>query len=704
MARNDVLLVDSIIDAKMVSEGIGDRGEAFELFSFEQILKSYDLSHEELLVGWVDGSDDGGIDGFYTFVNGLLVQNPDTFQWPRKDAAIDIYLISCKHLDSFKQEAVNTLIPTIEELLDFRKSPQDFDGRYRLELLKARQIAIDAYNKTAIASPRINFYFAYACRGDTDAVSKNIEGRAKQIERIVKDYFSDASATFNFYGATELICEYRKKKTVLNLPYTEILSAQQGAFVVLANISAYARFVSDEQGNLRRYLFDSNVRNFLTGSRVNDDISTTLEEQSGPDFWWLNNGVTMLATNAQQLARTSDGNFLQLNDVQIVNGLQTTHSIYNHLKASHPTAEQRFVLIKVIVSSDVEVRDRIIQATNNQSVVELASLNATDKIQRDIEQILEKYDWYYERRRNYYKYIGKPPERFVTPLFLANAIVSLYRRSPGTGGKLKSKFMRISASYHGVFDERIPLEMWPVVAGILKHVDAILIKLLRDMQRRKRGRRSIDRNTVWRSAVALCAVGKVKGTFFLSDALLSSIKTSELTDDLIGDVYRDLTGMRDFESGAIILTAADKLKDMDLRCREFGERHGIQGSDSIGRWRIPKANVSEISQTQRVAFNQEDEEYTQLDPELLDKVQAALPDQPWPINTHKIVAQSLGIHLKVMRRCISELIRSGRRHDQIDGVVINADNFIVSVDSSRADPRYVVGEKFVRIKEVYCDD
>ena len=50
----------------------------------------------------------------------------------------------------------------------------------------------------------------------------------------------------------------------------------------------------------------------------------------------------------------------------------------------------RTLLIKVLVSTDVLVRDRIIRATNNQNAVELASLHATDKIQRDIEEILEK--------------------------------------------------------------------------------------------------------------------------------------------------------------------------------------------------------------------------------------------------------------------------------------------------------------------------
>lgn len=72
MAKNDVILLDGILKDIELAEPL-DTGERFEFFAFQQILKSFDLTREELDVGWVDGKDDGGIDGFYTFVNGLLV-------------------------------------------------------------------------------------------------------------------------------------------------------------------------------------------------------------------------------------------------------------------------------------------------------------------------------------------------------------------------------------------------------------------------------------------------------------------------------------------------------------------------------------------------------------------------------------------------------------------------------------------------------
>ena len=62
-------------------------------------------------------------------------------------------------------------------------------------------------------------------------------------------------------------------------------------------------------------------------NRVNEDIRDTLSNTDSPDFWWLNNGVTILATDARII-----GKIIQIQDIQIVNGLQTSESIFRHFE------------------------------------------------------------------------------------------------------------------------------------------------------------------------------------------------------------------------------------------------------------------------------------------------------------------------------------------------------------------------------------
>ena len=73
MAKNDRVLIDGMID-ELVQESREDRGKAFEKFSISEILKNYDISEVDLQDGIVDGRNDGGIDGFYIFLNNRVSQ------------------------------------------------------------------------------------------------------------------------------------------------------------------------------------------------------------------------------------------------------------------------------------------------------------------------------------------------------------------------------------------------------------------------------------------------------------------------------------------------------------------------------------------------------------------------------------------------------------------------------------------------------
>lgn len=678
MAKNDAVLLDGIVGEKAKVENL-DVGETFELFAFEQLLKSYDLTRQEIDIGWVDGKNDGGIDGFFTFINGSLLVSPEDFPWPKKGASIEVWIINCKHHSSFKQDPLNTLIPTIEEFFDFGKAVEDFDGHYSSRLLVARENLITAFRATASGVPRLQFKFAYASRGDVSDLAENVEARGNQIKRIVSDFFSDAEVTLDYVGATELIALHRKQRFVLELPYTEQLSTIGGAYVVLVPIAAYADFVSDEQGHLRRYLFDSNVRDFLGSNSVNQDIEQTLVDENSPDFWWLNNGVTILATRAVPLGKTSVGNALQLHDVQIVNGLQTTQTIFKYFSEMSERRHGSYVLIKVIVSDDPAVRDKIIRATNNQSSIQLASLSATDKIQLDIEEILYSHGWYYERRRNYYKNIGKPLERFVEPLFLAQGVVALVRKAPHAASRLKTRFMRDPLSYESIFSDRLPIVVWPKIAAIMKLVDS---EIAEDLPR-KSGENRLRAS--WRGAVAITAVAEVLGTFDYSIAELIELDERVLQQVKISDILRRLLSA-DY--------GTTEISKIDTKTINYGLRASIGGVEAIGRWQMPKT-LEHGSKKNSKKPNQPQKK-VELAEKDIENVASRLPAQPWPSGVQREIAIACGLSLRLVARIINYLIAAGRFNNQYDGVVVDCHGKIVAVDASRADPRHLVGEDFVR--------
>jgi hypothetical protein len=675
LAKNDVILLDGILDGRALAES-SERGELFELFAFEQILKSFDLSREEIECGWVDGKDDGGIDGFYTFVNGTLIRNVNEATLPRRGVEIEYWIISCKHKDSFNQDPINTIFPTIEELLNFTRGPEDFSAKYSKELLSARQIALGVYHKTASSLPSIKFSFAYACRGDISELEVNIAARGNQIERIVAENFSAAKVKFTYVGASELVDLHRQSRTVLQLPYSEQLTADAGAYVLLVDLQAYSEFVTDEHGNLKRYLFDSNVRDFLGKTRVNHDIAESLESMTGPDFWWLNNGVTILATSSRPLGKTSIGNAIQLHDVQIVNGLQTTQSIYQHFKCG-ADAQGRKVLVKIVVSEDTAVRDQIIEATNNQNPVELAALNATDRIQRDIEQVLERSGWYYERRKNYYKNIGKPAERFVTPLSLAISVICILKRAPSLAGRLRQKFMRNQASYESVFSSRTPLTLWPKLAEIIKWSET---SLGRSVPIRHGSRSRMQRT--WRGAVVLCAVAELNGTFNLSNAQIEATDMSKLPAGKADQILSEL-----LSTDPATQEERDRLQRnvgvIDWACIKYAEVHKIAGGEQIGCWSFSTASTTLSLPPGQIA-----------DADLGALIEKVLPQQPWGASLRKDLMAQLELTKGEVFRGLEFLQKSGKWPRQRGACVLDKDGTIQAIDPSRDDGRFSIGQKY----------
>jgi len=657
MAKNDVILLDGIIDQRVADNYPSDqRGEVFELFALEEVLKDYDLSAEELESGWIDGRADGGLDGFYIFINGCLLDNLSEFAWPRNNAVIDVWLITCKHHDSFKQEAIDALLATFQELFDLTLDVEDLSGCYSSDLLDLRANFNVAYRRLAMGRPRLNFHIVYTSRGDSSQVGETVAARAQQVEAVFSNNFSSSTSSFDFVGATELIQKHRKGRSFsLTLPILEHLATGADSYVSLVKLDDYWRFVSDENGNLRRYLFDSNVRDYLGSSGVNSDIAQTLSDPESPDFWWLNNGVTILATNASMLGKT-----MQLQDIQIVNGLQTTETIFRHFQDGSVPSSERSVLVKILVSNNELVRDRIIRATNNQSPVELAALHATDKIQRDIEVILERNGWYYERRKNYFRNIGKPQARFVTPIYMASAVVALVFRNPTKAQRLKTKFMRKEESYEDVFSSSFPINVWPVLVGIFKSVDVGLSHLYFADKRRERF------NSFWRPLVAFIAVSRRMGTFDYSTQELLQMDPVEISPVEVKEVW-DLVSVEQphFES-----TRKQNQSIAKTCCIAAENRFELGGIGVLDKRQIRVLPTA-------------DRNPPEVDVELIQSVRSLLPQQPWKPGVQARVAEQLGQPKNVVRAAIQRLIDDGVFNRQVDGVVYDSDDRIIAFDPER---------------------
>ncbi len=399
-------------------------------------------------------------------------------------------------------------------------------------------------------------------------------------------------------------------------------------------------------------------------NRVNEDIRTTLHASESPDFWWLNNGVTILATDA-----TVTGKSIQIEGVQIVNGLQTSEAIARFFADGKDDAEERAVLVKVIKSTNASVRDAIIRATNNQTPVELTSLHATDKVQRDIEDVLLRDGLYYERRTNFYVNQGHAASQIITPLYIASGFATLVLRTPSSGTILKAKFMRSDESYGRVFSQEVPIKVWPRIARILKKTDGVL-ETLRPLG--TGGNERFLKN--WRQITAFLSVARVFGKFTFSAAELADINIDALTDEVVTTSWKFVEL---FIGNRTNVKRRLGKHDVIQVCRKAAVSFSLVGVEAIEQTSLGyKPNKAP-------RFTDEAQNRP-VSPEFIAQVHRTLPEQPWKPGVHRETAAALSCDSRRVSEAIQQLVADGRRYLQKDGVVYGPDGNVIAVDPERS--------------------
>lgn len=175
------------------------------------------------------------------------------------------------------------------------------------------------------------------------------------------------------------------------------------------------RFLAEVYKKYGSDLLESNVRSFLSvRTGTNKGIKKTIETQPQM-FFAYNNGVAITATKIEY---DRENKLIQsFTNLQIVNGGQTTVSLYNALGT---TKESNLDLISVpmklsVVSAEnaSEIVQNISRYANTQNAVKESDLDSNTEFQRRMEQFsrrimiprsgdLGSRKWYYERTRGQY--------------------------------------------------------------------------------------------------------------------------------------------------------------------------------------------------------------------------------------------------------------------------------------------------------------
>lgn len=181
-------------------------------------------------------------------------------------------------------------------------------------------------------------------------------------------------------------------------------------------------------------LLERNVRRYLGlhGNRVNEGIRETLQSRNPSNFYFFNNGLTLVCTDFSYNALQSSDYQVRVENLQIVNGGQTCMTI---LKTAETLAAQSktlpsdaSVLVRLykLPKDNEDIVLQITHATNSQNPVDLKDLKSNESVQLQLEASIQALGFNYRRKR----VDGSTRPTDITAGAAAEAILAVWREAP----------------------------------------------------------------------------------------------------------------------------------------------------------------------------------------------------------------------------------------------------------------------------------
>ena len=439
----------------------------FLLFSTYQICKKHNLDENMLIDCIVEGGGDGGLDSIVALVDKKYIYSLDEFneyaEQINENSRIDLYFIQAKETNGIKETAFMKIKDVFEKLLVSNSITEELRIQYNQVLIEKFELINEIIIKSSPKTNNIYINVAYAYTGnlDKDSISIGTKNQINSIKKLVSDttYINEANISIDIFDSNKLINIANKSiqkdyiikyKTIFKMNYR---SDSENGFVMNMSIKDYYNLITQDN-EIIDVLFEGNIRDFEGQTvEVNKNIKNTLEEVYDADFWWLNNGITMIVDSYTPLPNDS----AKVVNPIIVNGLQTSYTIFNYFKENIDKLENedRNILLKIVNTDSINISDMIISSTNSQNAVKPAQLKATDPIQKDIEQLLLKNGIYYERRKNYYKNRGIDKHKIVTLENLAQYLESIYYGNCSGARNNPTTLLKSEKLYNKLFNNSI---------------------------------------------------------------------------------------------------------------------------------------------------------------------------------------------------------------------------------------------------------
>ncbi|ADW17674.1 Abortive phage infection [Desulfobulbus propionicus DSM 2032] len=434
----------SIIDQRLsgIQEEIRDQAQAELKINDPEKLKSLafvylcvktmlDLDPEEVFECLTEGGGDFGVDAMH-----LTEEMDGEFTVTLFQGKYDRSLTGEKQ---FGENAINAMINAVRHIFNPQSQLGAINERLKIKVEAARSLIRDGL------IPRVR---AIAC-------NNGARWNHAAQESITRTGFGE-QVTWEHVNHDVLIGVLQRVK-----PVNATLRLTGKAIVEDMNFSrvCIGRIPVTEIGALMRNhgerLLERNIRRYLGlhGNRVNEGISATLLSDKPSDFYFFNNGLTLVCNDFSYNALQQSDYMVKVENLQIVNGGQTCMTIFKTLEEMQQNDDSSLndasVLVRLykLPKDNEDLVLRITHATNSQNPVDLKDLRSNDEKQQRLSQSIQELGYTYRRKRM--ETAAKATE--ITSGAAAEAILAVWRQAPH-----QAKFLtreHFGKLYHVIFAE-----------------------------------------------------------------------------------------------------------------------------------------------------------------------------------------------------------------------------------------------------------
>lgn len=359
--------------------------------------------------------DTGFVDGFdfchYRAQRGMRVDG----YWFDDEGALDLFVADFESRDELASLTQTDVVSTFKRLTNF------FEASRTKELFKELEETSPEYGLARQIADRKGLVRRINCY----LVSER--ALSERLQTLESDEVAGVPVTYHIWDISRLQRQRssRGQKEPLDINFVEMFGKGISGLPAHLGSGTYKSYLMVIPGEIlcRLYekygarLLEQNVRSFLQArGKVNKGIRTTLLTE--PEmFFAYNNGIT---ATAQELETTVGDDGLQITrikDLQIVNGGQTTASLYHTKRKDKVSLENVFVQMKLSVIDSEEsekVVPKISEYANTQNRVNAADFFSNTPFHIRIEEFSRRIwapaqqgsqretKWFYERARGQY--------------------------------------------------------------------------------------------------------------------------------------------------------------------------------------------------------------------------------------------------------------------------------------------------------------